>query len=109
MTGSESQIQWAEQIRPRVDAEFSRVAAALAGATEGEGEVAGSETRAILSILEEKRAEVMAHDQAGYYIRDWQELGEQVRRLIHRDPRYAAIRAGREARSLRSRAANEAA
>jgi hypothetical protein len=29
MTGTASQIEWAEQIRPRVEAEFHRVAGAL--------------------------------------------------------------------------------
>ena len=52
-----------------------------------------SETRALIAILEEKRAEVMAKDQAGYFIHDWQELRDQVRRMIIQDPRYLAIKA----------------
>ena len=50
-------------------------------------------TRAIIAILEEKRAEVMANDAAGYFIVEWQELSDRVRRLIIQDPRYQAIKA----------------
>jgi hypothetical protein len=49
-----------------------------------------------IAILEEKRAEVMANDRAGYFIRDWQELGDQVRRMIGQDARYQAIKAARQ-------------
>ena len=85
MTGTANQIEWAEQIKARVSIEFDRVAKALEGA-------AGSRisTRAVLEILEDKRAEVMARDEAGYFIVEWQELRDQVRRLITQDPRYQA-------------------
>ena len=36
---------------------------------------------------------MMAKDQAGYFIHDWQELRDQVRRMIIQDPRYLAIKA----------------
>ena len=42
----------------------------------------------MIAILEDKRAEVMANDRAGYFIHDWQELRGQVRELIAEDPRY---------------------
>jgi len=90
MTGTANQIELAEQIRVRVAIEFDRVAKALEGAA---GNRTG--TRALLDILEEKRAEVMARDQAGYFIVEWQELSGQVRRLIAQDPRYATIKAGK--------------
>lgn len=35
----------------------------------------------------------MAADQAGYFIHSWQELRDQVRRMIIQDPRYPAIKA----------------
>jgi hypothetical protein len=35
----------------------------------------------------------MAREQAGYFIRDWQELKDQVQQMIARDERYQAIRA----------------
>ena len=99
MTGTASQIEWAEQIRPRVQAEFERVAAAFETAARSQPEPACTETRAILDILEEKRAEVMAQDQAGYFIRHWQELHDQVRQMIAKDQRFQAIRATRAERS----------
>ena len=59
-----------------------------------------NDTFQILGILEEKRAEILANDRAGYFIRDWQELTGQVRQLIAKDSRYQAIKANRAARAL---------
>jgi hypothetical protein len=81
-----------------VNAEFDRVAKAL-------GSVAGKQTdrdrvhtQAILAILEDKRADVMARTQAGYFIHDWQEMNDQVRQMIVKDPRYVAIKRSKKAR-----------
>jgi hypothetical protein len=98
MTGTECQIQLADQIRLRVAQEFDRVASAFLAAAEQQGEQGREETLGMVAILEDKRAEVMANDQAGYFIREWQELDGRVRRMIADDPRCAAIKAGREAR-----------
>jgi hypothetical protein len=84
MTGSPNQIEWAVEIKARVAAEFDRVAKALEEA---------QADRAVIEILEDKRAEVMARDEAGYFIVEWQELRDQVRLLIGRDPRFHAIKA----------------
>ena len=84
MTGTANQIEWAVQIKTRVAAEFDRVAQALEAAQADRG---------VLEILEDKRAEVMARDEAGYFIVEWQELRDQVRLLIGRDPRFQAIKA----------------
>jgi hypothetical protein len=51
----------------------------------------------VIAILEEKRGEVMARREAGYFIHDWQELNDQVRRLIGLDPRFQAIQARKKA------------
>ena len=93
LTGTPSQIEWAEQIKPRVNAEFDRVAKAFAAVAAKQREPARTDTQAVIAILEEKRAEVMAKDQAGYFIRDWQELSDQVRRMLSQDSRYQAIKA----------------
>ena len=83
-----------KQIRANVSAEFDRVVKALGVRRKPkQTEQHQSETRALIAILEEKRAEVMAKDQAGYFIHDWQELRDQVRRMIIQDPRYLAIKA----------------
>jgi hypothetical protein len=58
-------------------------------------------TLAVIAILEEKRAEVMAKDQAGYFIHEWQELRDQVRTMIAHDSRYKAIQARRAAAGSR--------
>jgi hypothetical protein len=96
LAGSESQIEWAEGIRSRIDEEFDRVASALQGAAEKQQGQDRLDTLSIIGILEEKRKEVLAIDQAGYFIRVWQDLKDQVRQLIHKDPRYQAIRASRQ-------------
>lgn len=93
LVGTVNQVAWAKQIRANVSAEFDRVVKALKSREPGQTEQHRSETRALIAILEDKRAEVMAHDQAGYFIHDWQELRDQVRRMIIQDPRYLAIKA----------------
>ena len=98
MTGTASQIEWAEQIRPRVDAEFHRVANAFRSTASLQQEREREDTLAVVAILEEKRLEVMANDRAGYFIRNWQELTDQVRQAIAADSRYQSIKANRKLR-----------
>ena len=91
LTGTVNQIAWAVQIKKQVDAEFDRVCCALESARLKQP---ANETRKVdtmISILEDKRAEVMAHEEAGYFIHDWQELRNQVSRMIVADPRYKAL------------------
>ena len=103
LTGTPSQIEWAEQIKPRVSAEFDRVSKALKAAASKQAEQNRMDTQAVIAILEEKRVEVMAKDQAGYFIRDWQELKDQVRQMIAQDSRYQAIKAQKAARNEQSK------
>lgn len=98
MIGTVNQVDWAEQIKARVDTEFQRVAKALESAASKQAEQKRLETLSVIAILEEKWAEVMAKDQAGYFIHEWQELRDQVRQMITPDCRYQAIRANRVAR-----------
>src|SRR5258707_650056 len=70
MTGTPSQIEWAEQIKPRVGAEFDRVAKALQTVASRQEARDCLDTQAMITILEEKRAEVMTKDQAGYFIQE---------------------------------------
>lgn len=99
MTGTASQIEWAEAIKLRVNTEFDCVAKAFQAVAAGQVAQDRTDTWAIIAILEEKRGEVMARDQAGYFIRDWQELNDQVRQMIARDSRFQTIKVDREARS----------
>jgi hypothetical protein len=103
MTGTPSQMEWAEQIKRRVNAEFDRVVNAFEEAAAKQSEQDRTDIEAIIAIVQRKRVEVMARNEAGYFIRDWQELEAQVRQMIGRDPAYAAIQAKREARPLRAR------
>jgi hypothetical protein len=94
-SGTSSQIEWAAAIKQRVAAEFDRVAAAFLSVAGNQDDCRRARTEAVLVILEEKRATVMANDQAGYFIRDWQEIGDQVRQMVLRDARYqATVRTG---------------
>ena len=92
MTGTVSQIAWASQIRRQVDGEFARVRRALELAASKQVVTNRRKTDAMIAILEEKRAEVMAREDAGYFIHDWQELRNQVNQLIIGDTRYKAIK-----------------
>ena len=92
MSGTVNQIAWAKQIKTQVNTEFDRVANALRSAATKQSTQDRIATQAIIEILEEKRAEVLANEQAGYFIHDWQELRDQVRRMIVEDCRYKAIK-----------------
>jgi len=91
MTGTANQIEWAQRLKAGAGAEFDRVATALQAAAARQAGQKQKDTQAAIAILEDKRAEVMANNDAGYFIRDWQELTDQVRRMIAADPRYQAI------------------
>jgi len=93
MRGTANQVDWAEQIKVRVNAEFDRVAVALALAATRQTEADRMDTLAVIAVLEDKRAAVMRNDQAGYFIHDWQELSDQVRQMIVQDARYKTIKA----------------
>ena len=100
MTGTESQIEWAERIKMSVQAEFDRVAKVfrqVAGRQDGQDRL---DTLAIIAILEEKRIETLANQHAGYFVRVWQELSDQVRQLLAQDSRYQAIHIERRARKF---------
>lgn len=88
LTGTVNQIEWAKQIRIQVNAEFDRVIAALQAAAAKQSAQDQLDTQAIIAIAEGKRTEVMAHQEAGYFIHDWQELRDQVRQMIMKDDRY---------------------
>lgn len=98
LDGSPAQVEWALRIRRRVNDEFDRVAAAFRSVAARQTESKRTGTEAIIAIVEEKRAEVMGRQQAGYFIHDWQETGDQVRQMIFEDPRYQAIKSNRPAR-----------
>ena len=98
MIGTVNQIAWAVQIKSQVDAEFDRVRKVLEHAMRKQSPRDISDIESIIRILEEKRAEVMGNEQAGYFIHDWQELGNQVSRMIVADPRYQAIKVSQAAR-----------
>jgi len=101
LSGTDNQIEWALRIRQQVNAEFDRVAATFrAVAAERDDEVK-AEVEEVVAILEDKRAEVMCREEAGYFIHDWQEITDQVRQMIFHDERYAPIRERQDARRLK--------
>ena len=99
MSGTASQVEWARRIKRRVNDEFDRVAAAFRVIADRQNEPQRTDTETILTILEDKRAEVMSREQAGYFIHDWQEISDQVRRMIFQDARYQAIKNKRPGRT----------
>ena len=94
MTGTVNQIEWAKQVRTQVNAEFDRVVTALEAAATRQSGQNRMDTQTIIAIVEEKRTEVMEHQEAGYFIHDWQELRDQVRHMVMKDDRYKAIKTG---------------
>jgi hypothetical protein len=98
MVGTLSQVEWAERIKLRVNAEFDRVAASFRSIAAKQGDDKRADTEAIIAILETKRSEAMSREEAGYFIHTWQEIGDQVRQMIFRDTRFQAINKDRAAR-----------
>ncbi len=98
MTGTPSQVEWAQRIQRRVNAEFDRVAASFRAIAGKQGDEKRADTEAIIAILEDKRVEVMSRNDAGYFIHDWQDIYDQVRQMIFNDPRYQAIKSKKVAR-----------
>jgi hypothetical protein len=96
MTGTASQLEWARRIKRQVNDEFDRVAALLRSVARKQSEAKRAETETVIGILEDKRAEVMSKQEAGYFIHDWQEIGDQVRKMIFRDARYQTIKSNKE-------------
>jgi hypothetical protein len=103
LTGTVNQIDWAEQIKERVSQDFDRVANAMRSVASRQAERDQTDTQALIAILEEKRTEVMSRAQAGYFIHDWREPGDQVRQMIIRDPRYETLKTGQVARNQASK------
>jgi len=95
MTGTPNQIEWANQIKPTVDAEFERVINAFQTLALNQSVTASADTLTILTILREQRSQVLANPSAGYFIAEWRELSDQVRKGIAKDPRHQAIHAKR--------------
>ena len=97
LSGTAAQIEWAERIRIRVHAEFNRVLATFRSVAERQAGSKRAATIAIMAIVEEKRDEVLSRHQAGYFIHDWQEISDQVRRMILNDGRYQELDKNRSA------------
>jgi hypothetical protein len=94
LNGAAHEIEWALRIRAQVNAEFDRVARVLERTAIQRSGQKRLDTYGMIAILEEKRTEVMSKQDAGYFIHDWQELHDQVRKLMIKDARYQAIKAG---------------
>jgi hypothetical protein len=92
LRGTDNQVEWALRIRHQIHQEFDRVAAAFRVVAHRQMGRRRVETVAIIAILEEKRLEVMCNVEAGYFIRGWQEIGDQVRQLLFADARYQEIK-----------------
>jgi len=92
LNGTANQVEWGERIRDRVIADFDRVAKSFHTVAAKQAADKRAGTEAIIDILEDRRAAVMRQEHAGYFIREWQEIGDQVRQLLLHDPRYRALK-----------------
>lgn len=100
LTGTESQVEWAERIRVSVKDEFDRVEKSFRAIAAGQHGTKRARTESILTILEDKRQAAMSRTEAGYFIRDWQEISDQVRQMVAGDPRYPARNVARPGEGL---------
>jgi hypothetical protein len=66
LTGIVNQIAWGRQIRDQINAEFDCVRTVLESAARNRAADNRQDIEAIMVILEDKRAEVMARGEAGY-------------------------------------------
>jgi uncharacterized protein YheU (UPF0270 family) len=85
--GVPSSVDWWSPCDP-----VAKALQALAGMSAAQDR---TDTQAVIVVLEEKRTEVRTKDQAGYLIRVWRELRNQVRKMMGQDSRYPAIKAKR--------------
>jgi len=97
LEGTPIQVEWAERIKLAVNDEFDRVAASFRTVALKQSHAKRAETEAVIAILEDKRLEVMSRRRAGYFIKSWQEITDQVRRMIFDDARYQEIKRARSA------------
>jgi len=95
LTGTPNQIEWAQRIILEVEADFERVCRAFKAVAANQTGTKLAYTLAVVSLLDEHRASVLARREAGYFIREWRELSDQVRQMLFRDPRYQTIKANR--------------
>jgi hypothetical protein len=91
MIGKVDQVKQAERIKQRINAEFDRIAQALATSAAKQTDQDRIDTEAVIVILEEKRSEIMSKGQADYFINNWRQLNDRVRELIAEDTRYRDI------------------
>ena len=96
--GTPNQVEWAERIKREVNDEFDRVAASFRKVAIEQTPSKRASTEAVMAILEDKRLEVMSIQRAGYFIKFWQEITDQVRQMIFHDPRYQELKGKRDAR-----------
>ena len=100
LTGTEAQVEWAERIRGGVMEEFQRVEKSFRSVADRQDADGRMRTEAILAILRDKRNDAISRSDAGYFIREWQDISDQVRQAIGKDPRFQALNAKRvEAKS----------
>jgi hypothetical protein len=99
LTGTPNQIEMANLILPTVNGEFDRVANAFHALALTQSPEARANTLIALTVLEEKRTEVLSNPSAGYFIAEWRELSDQVRKLIAKDPRHIALQTARKNRN----------
>ncbi|MEP6537278.1 MAG: hypothetical protein ABJF23_18230, partial [Bryobacteraceae bacterium] len=88
MTGTPNQIDLGQRIKASVALEFNRVANALQNVALRQSGQKLLDNVTAIQILEELRTTVMARQEAGYFIREWQDLSGQIREMIARDPRH---------------------
>jgi hypothetical protein len=93
LMGTRSEIEWAEGIRRILNSKFNSVARTLRSAASNKSVEKRKYVEEVIRILEEKRTEVMAREEARIFIGEWKQFGGRVRRMIYQDKRYLLLKA----------------
>jgi len=100
LIGTEAQVEWAERIKDQVSTEFDRVENAFLEISRRQSPLDQQDTVAIVAIVRRYRGQVLENTMAGYFIRNWQETGSQIRDMLAADVDYRAIQHARKKRSV---------
>lgn len=104
LRGATDQVAWANQIRSQVAIEFDQLRVAIEAGSNKYRALDRSETSTLLAILEEHRANVLAADQAEFFITRWQSAHDGVQHLVLGDERSKTVLDARTARKVRTEA-----
>ncbi len=74
---TEDRLEWAVRIQDQRNEEFDRVVGAFRVVVHQKETGPRNRIGTIITVLEQERSEGMCNEEAGFFIRGWQDIGEQ--------------------------------